>query len=144
MNRESLLCLLRAHEGLKLDAYLCPAGRLTIGYGHTGPDVTEGMKITNEQAEEFLSLDAASAVSQCRVAFLWFGALDDLRQNVIASLVFNMGLSRLREFKKMLAAIEARRFDTAANELMMSKYASQVGRRASELAEMLKIGETLH
>lgn len=43
-------------EGLRLDAYLCPAGIWTIGYGHTF-GVQKGMKITKQQADEFFLKD---------------------------------------------------------------------------------------
>lgn len=48
-------------EGEKLIAYKCPAGIWTIGVGHTGKDVKEGMKITKEQSREFLKKDIAWA-----------------------------------------------------------------------------------
>ena len=38
--------LIKSFEGLKLTAYVCEAGRWTIGYGHTGKDVYKGVKIT--------------------------------------------------------------------------------------------------
>ena len=44
--------LIKKYEGLRLEAYLCPAGVWTIGYGHTA-GVGKGMKITAEQAEEY-------------------------------------------------------------------------------------------
>ncbi|MBI1234786.1 MAG: glycoside hydrolase family protein [Alphaproteobacteria bacterium] len=53
--------MVRAHEGLRLSAYLCPAGVWTIGYGHTGPDVRAGLTITEPQAETFLRLDLDAA-----------------------------------------------------------------------------------
>lgn len=48
---------LKKFEGLRLKAYLCPAGVWTIGYGHTGSDVYEGMVITLEGAEAILDKD---------------------------------------------------------------------------------------
>lgn len=52
---------IRAHEGLATVAYLCPAGTLTIGYGHTSaagaPKVTAGMTITAEEADRILAAD---------------------------------------------------------------------------------------
>lgn len=44
-------------EGERLTAYKCPAGVLTIGVGHTGKDVKEGMKITKEQSSDLLKHD---------------------------------------------------------------------------------------
>lgn len=49
--------LIKKWEGCKLTAYLCSAGVLTIGYGHTGSDVYKGMKITQAQADDFLQSD---------------------------------------------------------------------------------------
>ena len=40
-----------------LDAYICPAGVLTIGYGHTGPDVYRGLSISEDKAEQLLVQD---------------------------------------------------------------------------------------
>ncbi len=50
------LALLKQHEGLRLQAYLCPGGILTIGYGHTG-DVRPLQRITREEAERLLARD---------------------------------------------------------------------------------------
>lgn len=48
----SLIC---RNEGCKLQAYFCPAGILTIGFGHTGPDVVPGLTITQEEANQLLA-----------------------------------------------------------------------------------------
>lgn len=48
---------LKRFEGLKLTSYLCPANVYTVGYGHTGPDVKPGMKITLKEAEYLLDKD---------------------------------------------------------------------------------------
>lgn len=49
--------LIKKYEGCILTAYRCPAGVLTIGYGHTGKDVKENMIITKAQAEKLLKAD---------------------------------------------------------------------------------------
>ena len=51
------LDLIKSFEGCELKAYTCPAGVLTIGYGHTGPDVYAGMEISTAEAEELLKTD---------------------------------------------------------------------------------------
>lgn len=51
--------LIKSFEGLRLKAYLCPAGVATVGWGHTGPDVVVGQIITRERAEELLAIDLA-------------------------------------------------------------------------------------
>lgn len=49
--------LIRRFEGEKLTTYVCPAGVLTIGVGHTGPDVKRGSSITKEQSDALLVAD---------------------------------------------------------------------------------------
>ena len=51
------LNLIKEFEGLRLESYYCASNVLTIGYGHTGPDVKPGMKITEAEAEELLKKD---------------------------------------------------------------------------------------
>ncbi len=56
-NTPGTVNLVKQFEGLSLTAYVCPAGVLTIGYGHTGADVYKGMKITQAKAEQLLASD---------------------------------------------------------------------------------------
>lgn len=51
--------LIKRFEGCRLSAYKCPAGVLTIGYGHTGSDVKAGMRITENEAETLLKKDVS-------------------------------------------------------------------------------------
>lgn len=53
---------IKGFEGRQLVAYRCPAGILTIGNGHTGSDVYEGMTITDAQADEYLMQDILTVV----------------------------------------------------------------------------------
>lgn len=53
--------LIRRFEGLRLRAYLCPAGVWTCGYGSTGPDVKAGVTWTPEVAEQRMRQDAQTA-----------------------------------------------------------------------------------
>lgn len=81
--------LIRAFEGEKLKAYLCPAGVWTIGVGHTGPDVKPGMVITLERSDELLRSDLArfeSAVN--RLAKV---SLSQSQFDALVSFAFNLG-----------------------------------------------------
>ena len=51
------LDLIKKFEGCELKSYVCPAGVLTIGYGHTGTDVHAGMEISQAEADELLKTD---------------------------------------------------------------------------------------
>ena len=80
--------LLKAHEGLRLTAYNCSAGVLTIGYGHTGPDVTAGKTITQAAAEQLLTADLRWAEEAVNAA------LPGINQNqfdALVSFVYNVG-----------------------------------------------------
>ena len=83
---------IKAHEGLRLDAYLCPAGVPTIGYGHTY-NVKMGDRITAEQAERLLIGDLIVAETEVnRYGF-------DLTQNqfdALVSFVYNIGAGNFR------------------------------------------------
>lgn len=85
-------------EGLKLNAYRCPAGVLTIGYGHTGKDVVAGLKITRERAEELFESDIAKfertldkQINADKVQTLTQGQYDAL-----LSFAYNVGMANLK------------------------------------------------
>lgn len=85
-------------EGLKLNAYRCPAGVLTIGYGHTGNDVVAGLKITRERAEELFESDIAKfertldkQINADKVQTLTQGQYDAL-----LSFAYNVGMANLK------------------------------------------------
>lgn len=82
------LTLIKSFEGCHLTAYVCPAGKLTIGYGHT-KGVYSGMKITQAQADAFLREDCAKAeanVNKFNSKYSWtqneFDALVSFAYNV--------------------------------------------------------------
>ncbi|BAE52790.1 lysozyme [Paramagnetospirillum magneticum] len=86
---EAGLALTKASEGLRLKSYLCPAHKLTVGYGHTGPDVMDGMTIDEARADELLAADLAHAGDAVTKA-----VTVDLNDNQYAALcdfVFNLG-----------------------------------------------------
>lgn len=88
--------LIKRFEGCKLTAYKCPAGKLTIGYGHTGDDVTEGLTISQEDANDLLFDDVLCFENG--VNNLVKGL--DLSQGMFDALVcfaYNVGLTNLKK-----------------------------------------------
>lgn len=81
--------LIKKFEGLRLIAYVCPAGVLTIGYGHTGTDVKPGMKITEEEAERLLWRDTESA--QQTVSSFVTAQINQNEYDALVSFTFNVG-----------------------------------------------------
>ncbi len=82
--------LIKNWEGCKLTAYRCPAGVLTIGYGHTGPDVTPGKRITQAEADSLFETDIRKFVA--KVAPLFAGVnLNNNQFDALVSLSYNIG-----------------------------------------------------
>lgn len=130
----SLKDLLIRHEGVRLKPYTDTVGKLTIGVGRNLDD----KGITHAEAMALLEKDIADATNDCLHAFPWFADLTQERQWVIISMVFNMGLAGVRKFTRMLAAIELGDYSVAAKEMGESRWAKQVGNRASELQALMR------
>lgn len=86
--------LIRNAEGDKLTAYYCPAGVLTIGVGHTGPDVKPGMRITQPQSDALLIADLAKF--EKAVARNVKVALNQNQFDALVSFTYNLGEGNLR------------------------------------------------
>ena len=85
------------YEGLRLQAYRCPAGVLTIGYGHTGSDVTAGMTITKEQALDLFMNDIRKFEDYVTATGL---TLTQNQFDALVSFAFNCGAGNLRRLVK--------------------------------------------
>ena len=128
--------MLKRHEGLSLKSYVCPAGKLSIGYGRNIQD----LGISTAEAEVLLKNDIVRVKNEVFDSFPWYHALNTARQDVIVNMVFNMGLTKFRYFEKLIKALERHKYADASKEMLASKWASQVGKRAVELSEIMKNG----
>lgn len=111
-------------------------GYPTIGYGWN----CAANAMTKAQAEDRLRYDAINAMRDCSDLIQNWLYIDDVRQNVLANMCFNLGKARLSKFEKMLAAFKAEDFKTAAAEGRNSKWYSQVGLRGVRLMNELLLG----
>lgn len=85
--------LIARHEGMRAEAYRCPAGVWTVGYGHTGEDVYPGRKVSTQQAQEWLEADVRRALA---VVDGEMPGLSDSKRVALTSLVFNIGAGAFR------------------------------------------------
>lgn len=131
---------LKRHEGCRLKAYKCTAGVWTIGYGHT-KGVKEGDTCTQAQAEAWLEEDLQKSVDIAKRVVRNYNDLNAVRKGVLINMAFNLGETRLRQFKRTLATIESGQFATAAVQMLESLWARQVGQRATELAARMSSGK---
>lgn len=137
-DRERLLAQLRRHEAVRLKPYRDLVGKLTIGVGRNLEDVG----ITEAEADYLLNGDVDRATRSLFARYpSWFTELDPIRQAVLVNMAFNLGLTRLAGFTHMLAALAGKQYGLAADEMITSKWALQVGDRAVELAAQMRTGE---
>jgi lysozyme len=118
MSQAGIDALLKKFEGCKLKAYKCPAGILTIGYGHTSaagaPEVTDGMTITQKQADDILRQDLVKY--ETAVQGLVTQNLTQHQFDVLVDFCYNAGVGALQK-STLLKKVNAARFDAVPAEL---------------------------
>ncbi len=113
------LDLIKSYEGLQLNAYICPAGKLTIGYGHTST-VKRGQSITINEAEHLLRLDCAIFVSA--INNLVRVRLTENQFAALVSFVYNVGVQNFKD-STLLKKLNRGDYDGAALEFARWKMA---------------------
>jgi len=104
--------LIKKFEGLKLNAYICPAGKWTIGYGHT-KTAKPNQIITPDRAEFLLEMDLLDSI---KAVEKWVAVpLTDNQFSAVVSLVFNIGESQFRR-STLLRRLNAGKYSEAAAE----------------------------
>lgn len=100
-------------ESLKLVAYLCPAQKWTVGFGHTGKDVYSGLVITKDQAEKLFRKDVS--IAEAVVRKLIFVKLTQKKFDAVCSLTYNIGGKNL-ETSTLLKKINNQEWLEASKE----------------------------
>ena len=150
MIRQSLREMVKMHEGCSLFAYHCPAGFWTIGYGwnieahplpeHIAAELRAHSRITEEMAEELLTISLEAALLNAEAIFPGFQDFSDDRQDALTDFVFNVGTGTAMKFKRLRQAIAENNWSWAADELESSKWFKQVGNRGRKIVEMVRHG----
>jgi len=152
-----LLDKLIEHEGMVLTVYQDSLGIDTIGIGRNledrgiskeeldhmdipNMDVIYEHGINENDARYLAKNDVQIVEKELLAAHPCVAELDAVRQLVLVDMAFNMGVPRLRKFKKMWAAVHEKDFPTAAKEMLDSRWANQVKSRSVKLANMMHTG----
>ena len=116
--------LIKKYEGLRLEAYRCPAGKLTIGYGHTGNDVVPGMQINKEMAELLLKNDLK--IYEKVINELVKVQLTQNQFDALISFIYNVGIGNFKK-STLLKLINQNKMKEAAEEFLKWNKVSQPG-----------------
>lgn len=130
----------RDEGGFQPSAYQDSEGWWTIGFGRL-IDKRKGGRISLAEAELMLDNDIHAKTVGVYAELPWVEGLDEPRRAVIIGMAFNVGVQGLLGFKNMLAAVKTGEWSDAADHLMASKMARQIGRRADRWAQQLRTGE---
>jgi lysozyme len=136
----SLISMLKRHEGVETHAYRCSENKITIGVGRN-VDKDGGLGLSDDEVDYLLGNDIKRVFSELDSEYIWFAGLDKVRQDAMIDISFNLGQTRLRAFKNALAGMASGDWNEAADQFMDSRWSSQVGNRAKELTEMIRTGE---
>ena len=146
------------HEGRRAEVYLDTKRHPTIGVGFNldrsdapiairklrGVDYQElkhgEARLNKEQIDTLFENDLKTAIQGAKKFYPGFDSLDPMRQIVLVDMSFNMGYEKLKEFKKLQAAMEAKDYKTAAQEMGNSHWAKQVGVRADANISAMREG----
>lgn len=128
---------LRVDEGLVEHAYLDSEGYWTIGVGRL-IDKRRGGRLRPDEIALMLDNDIADAERDARVLFPAFDTLSANRRAVLVNFCFNLGRERAAGFHQFRAAVADGDFERAADAMLDSKWAGQVGPRAQRLAKQMR------
>ena len=146
MNIEKLREELKVDEGCIEEIYLDHLGYHTFGIGHliTNKDKEwgepVGTKISTKRINECFKNDIEIVFKELDRNLSWWRELPDDIQLVLANMCFNLGITRLKKFKKFLTALSEKDWELAATEMMDSRWATQVGQRAVRLQKRVLKG----
>lgn len=144
MNKDKLREEIASDEGCRMEIYLDCLGLPTMGIGHLitqdDPEYNQpvGTLITEERVRQLFNLDIAVTLEDCRMIYPDFESLPEEAQLVIANMCFQLGRPRLTKFRKMKAAVDERRWNDAADEMVDSRWHDQTPNRAKRLVKRIR------
>lgn len=136
MNIDSLKSRLILDEGKRNRFYLDTKGIPTIGIGHN-----LNIPISDRAIDIIFEDDLNEVFKNLDESLPWWRNLDDVRQEALADMCFNLGIEKLLGFAHTLSAWKNGDYPMAADFLKDSLWAKQVGARAQRIYHMVKFGQ---
>jgi lysozyme len=131
---------IRDHEGFIAKPYLDSLGKATIGYGHLITDEDEFENGKEYSKDDLLKLFEKDFAKAEMGADQLVGHIQELHieaKNVITEMVFQLGTQGVRNFKNMIAALEARDYPRASREMLDSRWHAQTTNRCESLSKIM-------
>lgn len=144
MDIEKLKEELAIDEGVKHEVYLDHLGLPTFGIGHlileSDPEhgCEVGTPVSDDRVTEAFESDIKTVLSDCDKLYSDFADLPEEAQRIIANMMFNLGYPRLSKFKGMKRGVDARDWNSAADEMVDSRWYRQVTNRAQRLVDRMR------
>ncbi len=135
MTDDQLQDWIKKCEGLKLETYIDTTGHLTVGWGR---NLENGIRLN--EAELMFQNDLKQTVQELE-GCEWYRVLPAGIKQALINMNFNLGITKLSTFKKMIAALIAKNWTVAAVEAMDSRWSKQVGIRAADIAMIIREGK---
>ena len=144
MNIDKLRKEITFDEGVKYEVYLDHLGLPTFGIGHLVTESDEeyeehvGYPVSKQRVNDVFEEDMKIVLDDCKILYSDFDELPEECQHIIANMMFNMGRPRLSKFKGMKRGVDTRDWNTAADEMVDSRWYKQVTKRADRLVARMR------
>ena len=127
---------LERDEGTRTEIYSDSLGIPSIGIGHN----LRNKPLSQHVIDMIYAEDIEDVIQELDKHLPWYISLSENRQRVLANMCFNLGINGLLGFKNTLSALQSGAWEQAAQGMLSSKWARQVGQRAVRLAQMVQEG----
>ena len=144
MDVEKLREQLKIDEGCVYEIYNDHLGYPTFGIGHlvreSDPENGSplGTEVSEDRVNEAFDADIEIVLSDCNTLYPDFDDLPEEAQQIIANMMFNLGRPRLSKFVGMKRGVDAKDWNSAADEMVDSRWYRQVGARAERLVNRMR------
>lgn len=152
---ETLSAQIKRHEGFESRVYNDSVGIPTIGYGTNLTTsrarenieslglnyeaILEGRQnLSEEQASKIMYEDMEDSIATSIEIFPNYSEMPNNVRLVLPDMIYNLGETRFRKFKKTIEAIRAGDYETAADEMVDSKWYHQTGNRSRFLVQLMR------
>lgn len=137
MLTNKLLNRVARNEGFRAKPYKDSVGKWTVGHGWC----LEDRPITHAESLWFLNGRLKKLEATLAARYTFWAKLSNVRRGVLIEMSYQLGVTGLSKFKKMLSAIRSQKYSLASQEGLTSKWAIQTPLRAKRLMQILALGK---